>query len=375
MSPSTAGSRCRTSVATTAATSSPTAYAAPPSANCAPRASPHSTPDQFSCSPPTSTTANGSRSPRSPTTWNWSGPPGTRLSTGHLILVPAQLVWISYAHAAPLRGVPFIGPAHAAGLAAGDGIDHAHWSALCQLIERAAVTVGWHGRRPLRQVRPPHWLVRLAAGTDGRLRTRFVEFPNEFGLTVIGAVVGDDDDRYLIMGAAARAGTVPAMLKALAEAFQLRVFVADLDNPDGPYLRTAHEPGSPFLPWRADRRYLDDRRADLADVVEHCTHLQLYLDPRMRRRFATELDDAVTATVDWRDLDQAPDQVTDNDLTDLVARLDRHRHTPVSVDVARRRAPQRPARRPRPLHQHLRRTAVARRHPPARRTHPRRRPP
>ncbi|WP_322752536.1 YcaO-like family protein [Frankia sp. Cas3] len=45
--------------------------------------------------------------------------PGTQLLTGAVVWVPANLVWVSYAHQAPVRGVLFLNPVLSSGLAAG----------------------------------------------------------------------------------------------------------------------------------------------------------------------------------------------------------------------------------------------------------------
>ncbi len=201
------------------------------------------------------------------------------------------------------------------------------------MLERDAVTMAWHGRRPLREVIPPPWLAKLGTGARGSLTTRFLEFPNEFGMVVIGALVFDEASGYLSMGAACRATAEPAMRKALAEAFQLQMFVGDLDDPDGPYMRAANRPDSPLKRWRADRRYLDDCRDDLADIVEYCTHLQLFLDPRMRDRLAAELADAVTGTVTWEALDADAPFAATTDPAPLATALARAGHPVVSVDV------------------------------------------
>ncbi|WP_322752537.1 YcaO-like family protein [Frankia sp. Cas3] len=150
---------------------------------------------------------------------------------------------------------------------------------------------------------PPPWLAQLGTGEQSSLTTRFIEFPNEFGMIVIGALVFDETSGYLSMGAACRTIAEPALRKALAEAFQLQMFVGDLDDPDGAYMRAARRPDSPLKPWRADRCYLDDCRDDLADVVEYCTHLQLFLDPRMQERLAAELTDSINGTIGWETLD------------------------------------------------------------------------
>ncbi len=258
---------------------------------------------------------------------------GTDLTTGADVLVPANLVWISYAHAAPARGVPFLNPALVSGLAAGIGESAAQWSALTQMIERDTITLAWQGRRRLREIAPPAWLARLGRGRQGTMSTRFLEFPNDFGLVVAGALVHDAATGYLTLGTACRPTTEAALRKSLAEAFQLQMFVAEFDDPASAYMRAANEPASPLKPWRADRRYLDDCRPDLADVVEYCTHLQLYLDPRLQRRLNSELDRAVDGTVTPAELDASTGRIADGHTAELVRRLGRLGHRVVAVDV------------------------------------------
>jgi len=258
---------------------------------------------------------------------------GTDLLTGAPVAVPANLVWVAYAHQAPARDVPFLNPVLGAGLAAGVDEPSAHWSAICQMIERDTLTMAWHGRRALREVTPPPWLAHLGQGAHGSMTTRFIEFPNEFGLIVVGALVYDKATGYLSMGAACRTAAGPAMRKALAEAFQLQMFVTDLDDPEGPYMRAARDPHSPLKPWRADRRYLDDCRSDLADVIEYCTHLQLFLDSRMQDRLAAELAESMTHVVGWETLDKKARFAGMEDPLILARALAEAGHPVVSVDV------------------------------------------
>jgi ribosomal protein S12 methylthiotransferase accessory factor len=225
--------------------------------------------------------------------------PGTDLGTGEPTLVPASLVWVSY------NGTPRTNPILQAGLAAGPDLGWAQEGALHELAERDTMALAWHGRRPLRFVEPPPALAAL--GRYGSLRTRFVEFPNDFGLVVAGALVRDESTGYLTLGTAARSAAEPALRKALAEAFQLQLFVADYDDPHGPYMRAAENPASPLKPWRADRSYRDAYRDDFADVVDYGCHLQLYLDPRAQDRFEAELAASVTGTVAWTELPSTPE--------------------------------------------------------------------
>ena len=258
---------------------------------------------------------------------------GEDLLSEEPVFVPAQMVWVSYAHRAPSRGVPFLNPVLCAGLAAGVDGESAIWSAMTQMIERDALTMAWHGRRPIREVTPPPWLARLGRGATGSMHTRFLEFPNEFGVVVIAAVVHDSATGYLSMGAACRTRTGPAMRKALAEAFQLQMFSAALDDPDGPFMRAAVSPNSPLKPWRVDRRYLDSCRDDLGDVVEYCTHLQLYLDPRMQDRFEAELATAVVSQTTPAELDALAVLPENGSVNELAVILAERGHRVVWVDL------------------------------------------
>lgn len=219
---------------------------------------------------------------------------GRDLRAGAEVLVPASLVWVSH----PLSVGPRVNPVMQAGLAAGATRADAERGALAEVIERDTMTTAWAGRRPLRLVQPPRWLPRLA----GRMEVRFLEFPNEFGALVVGALLRDPELGYLTLGVACRDEPVPALRKALAEAMQLQRFVAAYDDPDGAYMRAARDERSPLAHWRADRRYADSYRADLRDVVDYGCHLQLYLDPSIQQRFEAELAGRLEAEVQATEL-------------------------------------------------------------------------
>ena len=265
---------------------------------------------------------------------------GENLLDGSSVLVPAPLVWVSYIGAVRERGLRHVCPIVQAGLSAGPDIDFATTSALTEIVERDAMTVAWHGRADLRRVDPGFEIARLARGATGRLDTRFVVLPHDTGLVVIGALVRDRDTGYLTMGTSARSHARPAAMKALAEACQLQRFVADYDDPSGPYMRAAADPRSPLMPWRSDRAYLDDycpdgidsTSPDLGRVRDYGCHLQMYLDPRMQAVFEAEMDGACTGTVTLDDLD---DQVSERSASTecLTRRLTDAGSTVVRVDV------------------------------------------
>lgn len=265
-------------------------------------------------------------------TLEWA--PGVDLATGSLVLVPASLVWVSYPAAAARRGMPVTNPIIQAGLAAGPDTVAARLGALHEVLERDAMALTWHGRRPLRLVEPPPALAALGRGRHGSLHTRFLAFDVEdTGTVVAGALVRDPATGYLTMGTAARARAEPALRKALAEALQLQLFVAGYDDPDGPYMRAARDPRSPLKPWRADRSYGDAYRADLADLIDYGCHLQLHLDPWMQDRFEAELAAATTGTVHWTELDRPGGGDTGTELDRLVGRLAAGGERVIAVDV------------------------------------------
>ena len=248
---------------------------------------------------------------------------GVDLRTGQLLAVPACLVWVNH------PGGPRTNPIIQAGLAAGPSRPAARWGGLCEVVERDAMTMAWTGRRPLRRIRPTQALAALGRGSQRDLDTRWYAFPNEVGLPVVGALVRDTATGYLSMGMGATADPDQAMVKALGEAFQLQVLLADYDDPGGAFARTATGPTSPLKPWRAGRDYANAYRPDLSDAVDYGCHLQLHLDPAVQRRFESELDAATAGEVEPADL--AADAPVD--LAATVARLAALGHQVVAVDV------------------------------------------
>ncbi|MFD4791772.1 YcaO-like family protein [Streptomyces sp. NPDC058459] len=264
---------------------------------------------------------------------------GTDLADGGAVLVPASLVWVSYVSADVEPRGPRTNPVIQAGLAAGATYEDACLGALCEVVERDAMTIGWHGRAGLRVIRPPDWLDRFARGPHDRLTTRFLAFPSSFGPRVAGALVRDTVTGYLTLGVAARADEDAACLKAYGEALQLQLFTADYDDPTGPYMRAAADPRSPLKPWRAarDYGYGDAYRRDLRDVVDYGCHLQLYLDPRVQDAFERELQRALqegTGGAEGAEAgrDTAPEAAAPT-LDALVARVGAAGHRAVVVDV------------------------------------------
>lgn len=209
--------------------------------------------------------------------------PGRELGTGRPRAVPIGLVHTTLhrgSGAAAYPDEPRIAPVPYAGLAAGTRRVDAEHNALCELVERDAVTRSWLAGSGWRELSVPPAL----AGVGHPARVRLFLVPAAIALPVLAALVTDPRTDRLALGTAARADPRRAAAKAVAEAFQLHLMLRALDDPASPLLRLAG-PGSggPLRPWRSDRRYRDSYRSPgWRDVRDLACHLQLYLDPAMR---------------------------------------------------------------------------------------------
>ncbi|WP_432971056.1 YcaO-like family protein [Dactylosporangium sp. CA-233914] len=248
---------------------------------------------------------------------------GTDLATGRPVAVPAALVWVNH------PGGPRTNPIVQAGLAAGPTPADADWSALREVVERDAMTVVWTGGRPLYRILPTDTLRSLGAGPDDVLRTSWYWFPAEVRLPVVGALVHDQVTGYLALGMGCAPDPIAAMTKALGEALQLQLLLADYDDPDGPFARAATAPGSPLKPWRPARDYAAAYRPDLADAVDYGCHLQLHLDPAVQERFLAQLDARTAGDIEPAGLAAGAPA----DLPATVRRLGELGHRVISVDV------------------------------------------
>jgi len=242
------------------------------------------------------------------------------------VLVPASLVWVSHS----LSRRPLLHPVIQAGLATGRTRDEALWGGLCEVIERDAMTIAWTGGGGMIDLTVPSWLTDFAQGPHGALEVRWLRFPHESGLPVIGALVADRNTGYLTLGMGVGPDRVAAAIKAYGEGLQLQLFSADLDDEHGPYMAAAAAPASPLQRWRADREYSRSYDADLRDVIDYGCHLQLHLDPAIQQRFLDELDASV---IGHESLDEYKDLPVPRDVATLDQSLRDRGLDPVFVDV------------------------------------------
>lgn len=251
---------------------------------------------------------------------------GRDLRHGDPCLVPASMVYASYSCRAQEFGIPHTNPIPYAGVAAGVAVERALSAAILEVLERDAVTLNWLSGAPIASIRTPEPFDALFAGPQGVLRTSLVDFPSEFGVPVIGALVRNDESGMLSLGTACRFDPWQAALKAVSEAMQLHLMLAQLDDPTSPLMRHAAASPGALHSWRADRAYRLSYAADLHDVSDLICQLQLFLDPALHPVFLERFQEP---EVDLETVAQGGPRTTLEVLTRLVA--DGFR--PVSVDI------------------------------------------
>lgn len=208
--------------------------------------------------------------------------PGRDLATGRETLVPASLVYLNYRPPdAPVTNLQIY-----AGIAAGESIEQAERHALEELFERDAMTIWWLSGAPGIGIDiggDADLLVAWSADPGGaHLRGTLLHLRSSFGVPVVCAFLEDPDRTLVACGAACRASPREAIRKAVAEAIDGLLVAAALLDPDAVIWRgvgTGAPYTHPYRPYRPDRAYRQDFRADYRDVCDLATHTQLYLDP------------------------------------------------------------------------------------------------
>ena len=212
---------------------------------------------------------------------------GVGLDTGEEVLVPASLAYLNYfvgAHAdeAPTHALMY------SGIATGRSRNEAVRSAIEELAERDALTTWWVGGRQARAVVGAEDLLEdlgipeACDRRDGTLLVRLLHVPGDLGPPVIVAFVEHPDAGLVSFGSACRSTPERAVAKAVTEALAMLELTREVAT-DASALWQAVQRGDidprTFKPFRADRRYAQDFRPDLHDVVDLPTLAQYYLDP------------------------------------------------------------------------------------------------
>ncbi|RYI10696.1 MAG: hypothetical protein EON48_13845 [Acetobacteraceae bacterium] len=148
----------------------------------------------------------------------------TDLLSHAAVEVPAQQVYLD---CAAVLDEPPSEDANSTGCAAGANREAALTTALWECVERDAVALWWHGRRPAsavalevidaQQPRLYWWLHQRAR------QTTLLDITSDIGLPVVVAVSSDADGRLVATGTAARPVLADAALAALTEMVQTEV--------------------------------------------------------------------------------------------------------------------------------------------------------
>ncbi|MBY4037142.1 YcaO-like family protein [Rhodococcus fascians] len=257
---------------------------------------------------------------------------GVDMHDGRAVRAPAGSVYLNYIRGSRTSEPPLHSLMYS-GIATGTSRQRAEQSAIEELLERDATTIWWasgtdahrldDGGRVIGQMGCP------AEGFD--LDVTLINIPSQFGVPVVGALVRDRARELVAFGSACRATPHAAATKALVEALgsmQLSRQLADPDSETWQSVRTGAMPDHVFLPYRADRNYLDAAGKNFRNLVDLPAVAQLYQDRRMQAG-------AALLRLEPRDLvamDEIP-AVTGSVRETYLAALARHGIDAVVVDL------------------------------------------
>ncbi len=161
--------------------------------------------------------------------------------TGDTALVPAQLVYLDFAH---VSGEPLYSDADSTGCATGATQAAAILAALLECLERDAMALWWHGG-----IAPAPLPLDLIDALQPRLfwwlqerarQTRLLDLSTDTGVAVVAAISADPDGFAVATGAAARLQAADAALHAVTEMLQTEAAMAQAANVADP----------DYLAWR-----------------------------------------------------------------------------------------------------------------------------
>jgi ribosomal protein S12 methylthiotransferase accessory factor len=230
--------------------------------------------------------------------------PGTDLHDGGPVLVPASLAWLDVVHGSRAGEVPRHSLAYS-GIAAGSDAPMAVRNALEELWERDATAIWWASGASTRRLDDDGRISGALGWAEDpqapHVRLRLLEIPSESPAPVVAAFLEeehDDGSRMVAFGSACRSTPEQAATKALVEALGLLQLTRQLVDPASEVWRAVRAGGIEehvFLPFRADRRYLDDAGPGYARLTDLPPVAQLHLDPRMNGSHLDRLRPAAVA--------------------------------------------------------------------------------
>lgn len=225
------------------------------------------------------------------------------------VLLPAALVYLNYYRVLSDYSFTRHFPVLMSGVAAGSSEENATLSALLEVLERDAVELWWHGNLNAREIDISDrgdLSSTLRDGVDEATELRLLLLPTDHPVQVVVSVLISEPDDVLVMGSAARPNVESAVVKATAEAFQLRRVALALRDPDS-WLWTSRRVGLldyPVRSFMSDLRYRDSFAKDFSDMTQLAHNSQYYLDRRTWDAALARLSGTGTVNID-----DVPDRV------------------------------------------------------------------
>ncbi|MBB4913646.1 YcaO-like family protein [Streptosporangium saharense] len=209
------------------------------------------------------------------------------LEDGRDVLVPASLAYVNYFRGShrdePPTNYPLL-----AGTAAADSPERAREAALREVLERDAVTLWWQSGAPASPLPVPGegpLADALHEAAEAGLTVSLLRVPSAFD-AMVAAVFVEDTRRHVVgFGSACRTTAEEAASKAFTEAigtYQTGLDLLDEESGFWRGVRSGTVERRPYLPYRADRAYLDGLRPGWRDLNDVRVNVQVYLDERMQ---------------------------------------------------------------------------------------------
>ncbi|CAM2005485.1 YcaO-like family protein [Acanthopleuribacter pedis] len=196
------------------------------------------------------------------------------------------------------------------GMAGGRNLEEALVGAVREVVERDITMAWWlnHTALPSIELTPELEALWRGLPQQHHQRYRLLHLDNPFDIPVVVGIVEDPVNHFINIGFGCRPDPVEAAKKAWSEALTLQEGSRDLLQPESLLRMSAEEWGMlsvPYLPHRADRRYLDSFDPEFRDVTDLMLQQQVFLDPRAVEKVRPLLDTPVGRR--FADLPRLPD--------------------------------------------------------------------
>lgn len=203
-------------------------------------------------------------------------------------LVPAEAAYLNLTRSTGMRS-HF--PVVLAGVAAHQTQEEAEASALLEVIERDATMRWWYAGVPAKRILNIEKHINSIIQPTAPVEQWCLLLASQFAYVVAGCLY-DREQQVLTVGFAARQRIDRAILKSLAEAWQLRRLSLDLLDPASSLWADIRRGIFPFpaKAYQEDRAYRKCFRDDFLDMDQLAYNLQFFLDPMTHEEAMKRLD-------------------------------------------------------------------------------------